>query len=402
MRGEFVPLTVPGHPAALSRQGRVAQHVSAFLPHPLHGLTLSLSGAQAADLSDAEAALAKLRQTARATPALEAAAWRLLRAEAVASSQIEAVDITHRRLARAEAGGEGRRHERAAEALANVRAMQLAIEGAQSPLLVDDIRSYHDSLLATSPHPIDVELAGRFRDRAVWIGGTTAASADYVAPPHDEVPRLVDDLVRFINERQDLSAVALAAIAHAQFETIHPFHDGNGRVGRCLVHAVLRIHGGTGPAIAPVSLVLKADTPSYIDGLVHFRNGDVEGWTARFAVAVTMACTAALDLANGIVELRDQWASRIARARQDAERRAPRRNSTAMRLLDVLAASPVISVPAIAAQLGVSNEAANNAVAELEGLGIIKQVSIGRRNRVHEAHEVFALLTRVESSIGAA
>lgn len=399
MRGTFVEMVVPGYAEATSRAARVDRRVQAFLPDPLEGLALSLTGALAADIADAEAALARLQQVATATPGIEAAAWRLLRAEAVASSQIEAVEITHRRLAEAEAGAEGRRHDQAAVTLANVDAMRLAVEDAREGVSARDLRDYHRKLLQTSPRPVDRELAGRYRDRPVWIGGATPLTADYVAPPHDEVPRLVDDLVRFVRERRDLSPVALAAIAHAQFETIHPFHDGNGRVGRCLVHATLRVHGAMEVAVVPVSLALRADIPSYVDGLVAFRHGDVAGWTAQFAVAVTAASEAAVRLAAGLDRLRGEWMDRLRGARASRGQRGPRGGSAVVRLIDELAAFPVLTVAAVAARLGVSKEAANNAVAELEKAGILDQVSVGRRNRVHEALEVFELLAAIEDGI---
>ncbi|MCB9389668.1 MAG: Fic family protein [Acidimicrobiia bacterium] len=114
-------------------------------------------------------------------------------------------------------------------------------------------------------------IRGKIRTEQNWIGGTSwgPLNAEFVPPPPDMLPMLLEDLVEFCN-RADLPAVVQAAVAHAQFETLHPFADGNGRAGRCLIHIILGRRGMEGPLRPPISLGLAADKRSYIEDWRHF------------------------------------------------------------------------------------------------------------------------------------
>lgn len=207
---------------------------------------------------------------------LEPVARLLLRAESVASSRIEGLRLSHRRLeeARFEPGGAG---GTARAIVRNIEAMSTAIDlGSGSKALTEDgLLSIHRILMYTDQ---DQEIAGVVRTTQNWIGGgNTPRRAEFVPPPHDRVPALLDDLIRFTN-RSDLPAVLQAAIAHAQFETIHPFADGNGRTGRCLIHLILRRRGISLRVVPPVSVVLAANAAEYVAGLTAFRDLDAATW----------------------------------------------------------------------------------------------------------------------------
>jgi Fic family protein len=203
------------------------------------------------------------------------------------------------------------------------------------------------------------------------------------------VPRLLDDLAVFLN-RRDLPATLQAAIAHAQFETIHPFADGNGRVGRCVIHVVFRRAELAPRYVPPISLVLATEADDYVRGLTTFREGELEDWCGYFAVKTLEATRRARGLAERVRRQREGWIDRAGR---------PRLGSAARRLIEALSGQPVLDVRVAARLTGASDEAARRAVNQLAEAGILTQVTVGRRNRAWEAREVFDLLNAFESEL---
>jgi Fic family protein len=321
---------------------------------------------------------------------LEAVGPLLLRSEAIASSRIEGLELSPRNLARALI--DPRAAKGTALAVAdNVLAMEEAIAIGERPvrLRVDDILAIHATLMrGADPRT----RPGALREQQNWIGGRLASPLDarYVPPPEDSVPGLVDDLIGFLNERDDVPPVAQAAIVHAQFETIHPFVDGNGRVGRCLIHLVLKRRGVVTAFVPPVSTVLAARPDAYIDGLVRFREGDVAGWCASFAEATVRAATSALGLARQVVDLEMTWLERAGR---------PRRDSAAARIIPLLPAQPILSAATIRAALGVRHQRAAEGLDVLERTGVIRKVSEGRYDKQYAADEIFELVERYEEDM---
>ncbi len=171
------------------------------------------------------------------------------------------------------------------------------------------------------------------------------------------------DLADFLN-RADVSPLMQAAVAHAQFETIHPYADGNGRVGRALVHVVLRRRGLAPRYVPPISLVLAGTSVQYIDGLSRFRAGDFAGWCAFFADSAATAAARSVDLAERFRQLQSEWLTRGGRLRSD---------SSASALIAMLPAYPILSVATAQKVTGRSKQAANEALAELEGRGVLKR-----------------------------
>ena len=250
---------IPAPGLGLTRRDRRGCDYEAYVPDRIADSSLPLAGLTAADVADAELAIARLNHEVTSLADSEAIARLLLRAEAVASSRIEGLEVGGRRLLKAEAARrlEGRETDvTAAEVLNNVAAMQWAVEAlSERPAItVEDVLSVHGHLLAGTR--LD-RHAGQLREVQNWIGGSSfnPCSAAFVPPPADHVPALMQDLCDFCNA-DALPAVAQAAIAHAQFETIHPFVDGNGRVGRALVHVILRRRGLATKLVPPISLVL--------------------------------------------------------------------------------------------------------------------------------------------------
>lgn len=379
-----------GDPGAMGgRRTRASFTYRAFVPPPIQALQPVVTFEQAAVIDEAERSTRAL-DSDPGVLGLEAVGPLLLRSEAIASSRIEGLELSPRNLARALI--DPRAAQGTALAVAdNVLAMEEAIAIGERPARLhgDDILAIHATLMRrTDPRT----RPGALREQQNWIGGRLGSPLDarYVPPPEDSVPGLMDDLIGFLNERDDIPPVAQAAIAHAQFETIHPFVDGNGRVGRCLVHLVLKRRGVVTTLVPPVSTVLAARTGGYIEGLVRYREGDVAGWCASFAEAMTRAATSALGLARQVADLERQWLERAGR---------PRRDSAAARIIPLLPAQPILSAATIRAALGVRHQRAAEGLEVLERTGVIRKVSEGRYDKQYAADEVFELVERYEEDV---
>jgi hypothetical protein len=194
--------------------------------------------------------------------------------------------------------------------------------------------------------------------------------------------------VAFIN-REDLPTLAQAAIAHAQFETIHPFIDGNGRVGRCLIHTVLARRQLASRILVPVSLVLAAYGDHYIQGLVDFREGRADQWCGTFASAARLAI-------DGAARFEAELATMIARWRLESEARP---DSHLWRACEQTTITPVFTVASLRDELNCSNTAATEAIERLEKIGVVAQVSLGKRNRVYIHRAVLRLLDDFERAL---
>ena len=233
----------PDLSSGLPRRDRKGCSYEAYVPDPLIGRATTLDGDTAADVTEAESAVTRLNLEARGLVDSEAVARLLLRAEAVASSRIEGLEVGGRRLLEAQAAqvmGGDLSDVTAIEVLNNIAAMKWAVDtlSAARTITVDDILAVHRRLLERTRLE---EHAGKLRTNQNWIGGSdyNPCSAAFVPPPREYVEPLLEDLCAFCNT-DALPAVAQAAMAHAQFETIHPFVDGNGRTGRALIHVILR------------------------------------------------------------------------------------------------------------------------------------------------------------------
>ena len=373
-----------------ARRDRKPFAFQAFVPDPIAEWDGPIAGRAAEAVAHATAALGEL-QAAGTARDLETLAAPLLRAEALGSSFIEGLRASNKRLALAAyepvaADGTAR------AVLGNVRAMERAIalvdEG--RPFLLEDLLEIHRALLEGTT---EARFAGVVRTAQNWIGGrgTSPADATFVPPPPGRVPELLEDLVRFMN-LDDLPAVAQAAVAHAQFETIHPFGDGNGRAGRCLIHVILRRRGISPRVSAPVSVILAASGRRYVGGLVDFREGRVDDWIGTFADAVSTATMAAQRLWTEIDVLLDVLLERAGR---------PRADSVARKLIIGLPAQPVVSADVVATRYAVTPTAARAALNRLEEKEVLFPTRVGRRRgREWISDELFQVLDAFEHDLG--
>jgi Fic family protein len=388
----------------MTRRDRQGCSYDAYMPDPLAGWNLTLPGDLAADIADAETAIRDLNAIGMSHISLEGLARFLLRAESVASSNIEGLDAGPRRLVEAEAAlsrGGATADRVAVEVLGNIAAMESAIELAlqSERISLADLLEIHRVLMERSPRP---ELGGIVRERQNWIGGSSynPCGAVFVPPPPSHVDGLVQDLIESVNGDEH-SPLVQAAIAHAQFETIHPFADGNGRTGRALIHAILRRRGLSPKFVPPISLVLATWSDDYISGLTTFRHTHtadsperslaVHTWLRTFAGATLRACNDAQTYATRIDELVHQWRASLGTVR---------RGSAMHLLIEVLPGVPLLTVESAAGLIGRSDVATGAAINRLVDAGILTQRNIGKqRYRIFEAPTVLDLFTSLERAL---
>ena len=334
--------------------------------------------------AEADAVAAVSRFDSDAASALLPFTPLLLRSESSASSRIERLTVSARRLMEAELFGAGRGN--AALVVANTRAMTAAAS-IRPPLSLDSLLSMHRALLESSA-PDD---AGALRREPVWIGGSelSPAGALFVPPRHERVPEALEDLFAF-TRRTDLPPLTRAAIAHAHFETIHPFVDGNGRTGRALIHVLLSWAGLTPHAPLPLSAVLLADVDSYFRSLDAYRRGEPLVIVELFIEAAARA--AALGRSAG---------RRIGRTVEAMLERSPGRAGTPDRaIIELLARRPVLDAGSAATAVGVSEAAARRSLERLEAAGLLRGYLIGPHRRAWRSPEILDLMDDVASALG--
>lgn len=300
----------------------------------------------------------------------------LLRSESAASSQIENLTASAKAIGVAELDESNRQN--ANLIVANVRSMQAAIELSER-LDGAAIIEMHRQLLEA----VDPRIAGRWRTQQVWVGGSRWGphDASHVAPRHERVQHAMDDLVAFM-ARNDLPTLPQIAIAHGQFEIVHPFPDGNGRTGRALLHAMLRAKGVTRAVTVPVSAGLLGDAGGYFAALAAQRDGDPNPIVRSVAEAAFAAIGNGRHLVADLADARERWDDAIS-ARSDA---------VIWRIADHLVAQPVVTSKVLQAAVGGSPPAVAGALDRLASLGIVSNLTGKARNRVWVADEIVAAL----------
>ena len=295
----------------------------------------------------------------------------LLRSESAASSKIEHLTASARAIAQAELGV-GTRN--ASLIVANQRAMTAALALADR---IDSsaILAMHAALL----HDSQAESAGKWRHEQVWIGGSDYGphGAAFVPPHERHLTALIDDLVAFI-ARSDIPVLAHVAIAHAQFETIHPFPDGNGRTGRALVHAQLRNKGLTRHVTVPVSAGLLTDVDAYFAALTSYRAGNPIPIVERFAVASFAAIDNGRRLVDDLRAVRAEWTERI----------RARRGALVWKVADLLVRHPVVNANVVAVDLDIAPTNVYRVIEPLVAAGVLVEFTDKKRDRLWRAPDV--------------
>ncbi|BBX91660.1 Fic family protein [Mycolicibacterium boenickei] len=357
--------------AALRQSG----DYQAAIPAEVENLEVSLPSRILADAEEASQEIARF--DAELGDEIAPFASVLLRSESAASSKIENLTASARAIAEAETLGHSSRRN-ASVIVANTEAMQAAVALAGH---IDGtaILAMHAALMSAS----NPDIAGRWRTEQVWIGGGDFGprGADFIAPQHSRVPGAIDDLIRFAG-RDDIPVLPQIAIAHAQFETIHPFPDGNGRTGRALIQAMLRNKRLTRQVTVPVSAGLLTDTDSYFQALTAYREGDPIPIVERLSAASILAVDNGRHLVSDLRTIREFWASKI----------TARRDSAVHRIADLLIKRPVINAKLLTRELNIPMSNVYRYLDPLIKAGIIVEFTDQSRNRAWRAPEVLAAL----------
>jgi Fic family protein len=340
---------------------------------------------------------------------LEGLARFLLRSEAIASSRIEGLEVSPQQVGLAEliaeeniaVRGANTTAKRVAANIAAVRQATLGFARAES-VTVEGITDLQRVLTADQP---DLQDLRRVQN---WIGGSSfhPFGAEFVPPDPGLVPALMEDLASYMNGGEH-SALVQAGLVHAQFETIHPYKDGNGRVGRALIHSVLVRRGLTRTAILPISPVLLTRSQEYVEGLSSYRyEGQPESaeamessaaWLRVFLTAVSTAVTLAADFARQLDELRLAWERAVAHSRRaKGVRDTPRADSATARILASLQENPVLTTATVARLFNVSSISAKQALDELAEAGILRVRRLDGKTHSYLAMDVFDLLALAE------
>ncbi|MDE0547444.1 Fic family protein [Microbacterium sp. C7(2022)] len=393
-------LWAPEEHGQLSRRDREPGRFRAYIPDELGRGLPHLGDEARAAAEDALAVLARAdERISRSGAYLN---HLLIRSESISSSWIEGNRVTPKRLAIAEVLEQG--PQVALDVIGNVRATEQAIA-----TLADRTRLITSADIERLQHVIEPTLEPGLRTEQNWVGGTgwSPLRAEFVPPPESEVPRLVADLAAFLSETTG-NPVVRAAIAHAQFEAIHPFIDGNGRTGRALIHTVLRRADALRNVLIPISTVFAGDTDTYIAGLTAYRADPprLDEWVIGFARATELASSNAVRLADEVAALDQQSLDDLVAHRRAHELTpaVPRRDAVVLRILAALATEPVLTIESVARNHGVSTTAAHRALNELADAGILGRTKDQRGRLIcwtADRHLALVALTERSNRVGA-
>lgn len=358
----------------------------AFIPNVLPPMPeLAFDEKAAALQAEAAAAVGRLKGVGEVVPNRDLFLGIYVRKEAVLSSQIEDIECTLDDLLRFEEGDNedpGIRTVDVAQVVNYVRAVNLGFEQLQggAGISLELLRTLH-AILAP-----DAERPGEFRETQNWIGSrnhdTDVRTARYVPPPVKEMHERLINLMYYVNEHQGPSPLVRAAVAHAQFETIHPFDDGNGRIGRILVALMLRAHGALDHPLLYLSLYLRNNRREYYDRLMAVREkGSWSAWIDFFARGMRDAADDAADRARRIVGLREEGEALL--GKMPANTRL---------VLDALFTHPIVDARAMQRHTGLGFEGAQAALQRLEAVGWVREITGKKRNRTYRFEPYLSIL----------
>jgi Fic family protein len=364
--------------------------VLAFVPHPLPPKNPALALEVYQDLNHkAEMALARLSGVSGLVPSVDWLLYSAIRKEALLTSQIEGTQATLTDLFDEEAGLKLSNTDDVEEVTNYLQAFRLVQEQLRDPkglpisvrLLCDAHRLLLNGVRGAGKQP------GELRRSQNWIGGTRPGNAVFVPPPPENVPQLLTDMERFIHDgATDLPPMVKVALIHAQFETIHPFLDGNGRIGRLLIAALFEHWGLLPEPLMYLSGYLKQHQAEYYRRLSAIRTeGDWESWLTFFLEGV---CVAAADAEHSIIEVASLVAADRKRLLQ-----SPKAGPASYRLFEMLPMMPRFTIERVRQQLDTSFPTATAAVKVLEDLGIVTEMTGQKKNRSYSYQAYVELLS---------
>lgn len=373
-----------------TREDRELREIEVVLPPLIAERAVALDSTVGAALEAAMREVTALDHTHGG--ALDALGVLLLRTESVASSKIEQVSASVDDYARALHGVKA--NDSAVSMVAATTALEQLMTRVDGSDAIDVamITDAHEALMKEDP--TERPYAGRVRDVQNWIGGSdhSPRGALYVPPPPDTLDGYLDDLVDFMN-RDDLPALAQAALAHAQFESIHPFTDGNGRIGRALINAVLRRRAATHQVVVPIASALVAHRERYFAVLGAYRDGEIRPLIESFAAAVEIAAAESRVTATNLARIAEEWREAVGSVRA---------KSAAGALLELLPERPILTADEACELVGGSVSSVYAAIARLHDSGVLRPLTDRKRNQVWGAAAVLDELDDLGLRIAAA
>ncbi len=399
--GRYVSQIWYGNPQALRARDRRGGRFNAYIPHPLVGWQPLLPADDIAFLGETERILVDTASKLKPRSGGDICFW----AESLGSSHIEGVAPNPKRvvqaLAKRQHTGEGAAYGAVAEVIGNIDATAQAQQmlAQRQDLRLETLLDAHRTLMAASPTP---HLGGEVRDEQNWVGGNDwhPLEGDFVPPPPEMCMPLLEDLVVYLRG-DDHPPLLQAAVAHVQFETIHPFGDGNGRAGRAVLYGVLKHRCAPDGMMPPVSLALSRNRDAYLDALAEFQSyvGDAHHrgrsealarWLEVLADAVQRSSAAVVRYQQAIGTLQDHWRFAVG---------GRKKRSVAAAVIDYLPANPSVTSKTLAEATGFSERRCGDALRRLEEAGVVKGRSRGRSLRVYDADKVFEAFDVMSSTV---
>lgn len=371
-----------------TRADRMMTSVDASIPPMIAGLDCVPSVATTVASEDALLAVAQADTDAEGHSA--ALSRFMMRTESVASSKIERITASASDFAKALAGNRSNASATSMVAASTALHSLVRAVGERGAFTLDDLLTAHRALMLDDP--LEVRYAGRLRDMQNWIGGSDHSPRDalHVPPAPERVPALMEDLIAYLN-RNDIPVMVQAAIGHAQFESIHAFTDGNGRIGRALVSALLRRRGVTRNAVMPLASGLLAKRDDYFTALGEYRLGRPSPLIELFARSVHAAALCSRESIARIKALPEEWAAEL----------RPRAGSAVAALIPAFYDHPVMAAAEIEQRSGSSEQQTYRAIDRLEEARFIQEITGRRRDRVWVAAELLAELDDLDRRIQA-
>lgn len=398
----YVEMTwVPADGTGLSRWDRQGGSYEAYVPDLLINSSPIIPAKLAKRAAEVERRIIALGRREGAEQ-LESIARLLMRSEAISSSRIEGIapKVDKVILAELAQNEQVRGFKESAEAVARNLEVMRSVEKsfiAADTITVPLLESFQEQLLGANSN-----IPKGIRSIQNWIGGAQRSpiGADFIPAPPEEVPALMEDLCAYLDGAAH-GALIQAGIVHAQFETIHPFADGNGRVGRALIHGTLLRRGLTQAAILPISLVLGTWSQRYVEGLTAFRNAQPDRWLEIFIEAANEAVTQANNIVYQLLEIRQRWEDKLnEHRRQRGKQRALRVDSIEAKLLRGLPAHPIVTNHSVLRLYGIGLHNARNALTSLEEAGILRSKVIAKNSGIgYFADDIIDLITFADRRI---
>ncbi|WP_269928025.1 Fic family protein [Kocuria massiliensis] len=358
-----------------SREDRMLRHTTVSLPPKIADFSPKIPSSIAMRTDSALTAITQLDSSYGHH--LASLSSLLLRAESVASSKIEHIEASLEDFAKASHGEKS--NASATSMVASAKALNSLITSVDDgcPISLSNILTAHRTLMADDTS--EARYAGRLRDMQNWIGGSdySPRNAMYVPPPPVTVKDYLDDLLEFAN-RDDVPALAQAAVAHAQFESIHPFTDGNGRIGRALINTILRRRGVTTKVVVPLASALVAKKEAYFDVLSAYREGDAGPIIRAFSQAARTSARESVASAQRLAELPQLWIDMY----RGVSGKSPRAGSAASEILDVLRTMPFFTREDVEDVLGGATSSIYSAIEKLAEAGILRALTDRKRRQI--------------------